>query len=257
MKGTKGDVTSVEDLGNTLRDDPAHLYARAELVEHFHALEAHGKAANILLEGEGLVPEDERPLLLRKAAAKLAHDGETERAVQMIRDLLPTLDGMEQARLTYFALADIAKCKDDRILESAALEKCLSLNPAASDVRFRLAYLYSQMGHERLAVYHYRLRLTQGRDSTALNNLGVALGALGLEAKEIEMLEDAMIESDLARANLSQAYVDRGFLGKAGGLANEVLRGDPDDTALRALGPWTPCSVLRSDGLPRRRRSSG
>ena len=142
----------------------------------------------------------------------------------------------------------VAKSQSDRELESAALERALELNPSDSGTRFRIAYLYGEMENRRLAVYHYTLRLAQGPDSTALNNLGVSYRGLQLPGKEIAAFEKASEEDLLPKANLSHAYVDRGFLVKGEELANQVLHSNPEQIAReRAVAVLDRISQIRLD----------
>lgn len=156
----------------------------------------------------------------------MAEDKQYERSRQIIVKLLRELTDGEELHSAFLTLADIAKHQNDRDLESAALERALDINPAALDVRFRLAYLYSEMNKHGLAIYHYKLRVEQDRDPIAMNNLGVSFAALDLPGKEIEMYEASGAENDLARANLSHAYIDRGFVKVAADLAAALTRGD-------------------------------
>jgi len=184
--------------------------------------------------------------MLRYAAAELAKDKQPERALQTLRDLIPSLTDSAELRKTYLSLADVAKSQTDRELELAALERVIDFDPADSGIRFRLAYLYNEMEKPSLSAYHYKLRTEQGLDD-ALNNLGVAYGRLKLPGKEIAALEKAG-KDWLAKANLSHAYIDRGFLSQGETLANEVTKADCDETALnRATAALTRVSATRSE----------
>jgi hypothetical protein len=111
----------------------------------------------------------------------------------------------------------------DRDLEVSALEKALLSDPSDATVRFRLAYAYGEQENYPLALYHYKIRLTQGPDPAALNNVGVAYDALKLQGKEIESFLAAAPENDLAQGNVSYAYLDRGFFSTAEEIASAVL----------------------------------
>jgi hypothetical protein len=185
--------------------------------------------------------------MLRLAAQELAKDDQQEKAFKLIRDLITTLSDPAELRATYLCLAEVAKSQSDRELESAALERVLELNPSDPDIRFRIAYLYGEMGNRRLGIYHYNLRLDQGPDAISLNNLGVNYRVLELPGSEITAFEKAGEEDLLPKANLSHAYVDRGFLAKGEEFANEVLRSNTDQIAReRATGALNRISTIRS-----------
>jgi len=198
------------------------------------------------MEGVGVVPEESKPALLRQAAKELTTDKRQETAVQILRDLIGRLVDPTELRLTYLSLADVAKSLFDWELETASLERVLDSDPSDSRVRFRLAFLYSDK-NQRLSMYHYNLRLNQGRDGTALNNLGVAYGKLSLPGREIAAFAKASEDSLLAKANLSHAYIDRGFLTEAETLATEVTRADCDEIERsRAIDALRRISTMRS-----------
>jgi hypothetical protein len=128
-------------------------------------------------------------------------------------------------------MADVAKASEDRELEASILECAVRLDPAGTDTRFRLAFLYSEIGKDRVAAYHYRI-LTQGkRDPVVFNNLAVAYGRLDLKGREKQSLLMASANSALGKANLSNAYITAGFLESGVLLAEEVLREGTDEQA--------------------------
>jgi tetratricopeptide (TPR) repeat protein len=170
-----------------------------------------------------------RARILQQAAENLANDGQHDRALKILSDLLQRLPDPEERYSVFLTLAEVARLKVDQVLETAALEQALELNPSDTEVRFRVAYLYGEMKKERLAVYHYRIRISQDQDPAAINNLGAAFEALKLKGKEIEMYEAACPRNELAKANLSHAYVDRGFLKSAEELALQVERSTADN----------------------------
>ncbi len=247
QKSIKGDPGSLEQLKSIVEGEPQNVQARVELARYYRAFKQHSAAARILIEGVEVSPGQSLPRLLRYAAEEFAKDNQHEKSIKTIADLLPLLTDPDEVRQTFLSLADIAKSQSNRELESAALERVLDLDPSDSTVRFRLAYLYSEMNKNGLSIYHYKLRLAQGRDDTALNNLGVAFQTLNLPGNEVETYESVSSDYWLARANLSHAYVDRGFLAEGDELALEVTRADCDETARnRATSALRRIATMRS-----------
>lgn len=246
-KSVKGDSASLAELKRIVQAEPQNVDARVELAHYYGDFKNYGKQVEILRDGVQAAPEEAKTELLQSVAETLAKDEQQAEALQIIRDLLPRLTDPTKLRSAFLSLANIAKNQPDRELESAALEHVLDLDPSDSDIRFRLAYLYGEMGKRHLSAYHYKLRLSQGLDATSLNNLGVAYSTLKLSGKEIQAFEKAAEDSLLAKANLSRAYVDRGFLTNAEQMATEVTKADYDETARnRALGALSRISTIRS-----------
>ncbi len=247
LKSIRGDSASLQKLKASTQEEPENVDAWMELGRYYASFKKHGAAAEILLQGARTVPDRERPVLVRQAAEYLAVEKEYDRALDTITELARTLTDSQQRKLSFVSLADIAKRREDKELEAAALERALDLDPGDLSVRFRLAFLYGETDKDRLAIYHYTLRLAQGSDAAALNNLGVAFAGLKLSGKEIDMYEQASGESGLARANLSHAYVDRGFLARAEGLANEVVGGEGEESERdRAISALNRITRMRS-----------
>jgi tetratricopeptide (TPR) repeat protein len=247
LKSVRGHVESLQELKDVVQREPQNVDARIELAQYYSYFKNYDKAAQNLIDGVDVAPQEFKATLLRHAAEELAKDNKQEKALKIIGDLISRFTEPTELRASYLSLADVAKSQSDRELESAALEHVLDLDPSNSDTRFRLAYLYGEMENRRLSTYHYTLRLYQGQHATALNNLGVAYGALKLPSKEIGAFEKAAEESWLAKANLSHAYVDRGFLTDGEKLANEVMRADCDETERnRAIGALRRVSTIRS-----------
>ena len=72
--------------------------------------------------------------------------------------------------------------KRDEIL-TGTMERLLDLDPADIDIRFALAYKYSEQGSHDLAAMHYARILYAERTAGTWNNLGVAFDQIGLPAK--------------------------------------------------------------------------
>ncbi len=179
--------------------------------------------------GEGL-----RSILIERAANCFAQDRDYGTAYDTLRKVFAEgLARGENRPGSFRTLADIAKHQKYSDLETAALERALDINPADSDTRFRLAYLYSEQNKPQLAMYHYRLHLNQTKDETSANNLAIAFGELDLSGKEIELYQAAG-EMPLAVANVSHAFIDRGFLQHAEELARKILKSDDEQAQTRA-----------------------
>ena len=229
----RGDASSLERLRDAVLQNTRDLTPLLQLSLYYSNLNAHEEAARVLIDGAVSLSPILASDAKRTAAEQLVLAGQTERARELLFNLTRTnID--EARRFAVLSLSNLAKKQSDQYLESTLLEWALKLNPADSDVRFRLAYLYSEMDRPRLSVFHYRICLVR-EDRTAQNNLGVAFGALQLAGKKIEMLNAASSEFALAKANLAHVYINGGFLDRGETLAREAVEESQggDDVSIR------------------------
>lgn len=97
-----------------------------------------------------------------------------------------------------------------------AYEQLLSIDPADTDSRFQLGYLYSQTKAHAAAILHYRRIPSQSRTGLAWNNLGVSLGELSLSSASIAAYREAeRLNDTLAMSNLGNSLMSAGFLPEA------------------------------------------
>lgn len=103
---------------------------------------------------------------------------------------------------------------DDHLV--GALERLLALDPSDLDVRFSLAYKYSDMSRDDLAVHHYLKIPEASRSAIAWNNLGVSFERLGLPVRSVLAYRKAEAAGEtLAASNLAIRLLDAGFVPEA------------------------------------------
>jgi hypothetical protein len=84
------------------------------------------------------------------------------------------------------------------------------------DMRFSLAYKYSNIENNDLAVFHYLRIPSEERTSMTWNNLGVAFGLSGLPAKSVNAYRRAeQLGETLAMSNIAEKLITAGFLPEA------------------------------------------
>lgn len=151
-----------------------------------------------------------------------------------LREDLPDDD----KRLIYGYLADVAKAMENNELFTAFAEKALVLNPSNDSLRFSLAYKYSNMDKDALALYHYNILAANSPDSSNCNNLGVAYASLGMPSKAVEAYTKANeLGATISRANLAQKLLNEGFIGYANEQLKEAMKSEnyEKDNVGRAL----------------------
>jgi tetratricopeptide (TPR) repeat protein len=133
------------------------------------------------------------------------------------------LSESDQASLAV-ALADLAKRDSAGEDEAAWLEHSLSLLPDDHDVRFRLAYLYSALGNNQLALFHYQKLSVMKPSDAALNNLGVSRIGLDLPSLGVAAFKrSSEMRYSLAMANRAARLMDQGFLREAEAVLDESI----------------------------------
>ncbi len=160
--------------------------------------------------------EDDRKGIVncyKQASLCLAYDGKYDEAIELQSELL-FQESLKEYKVRVLAgLATIAKTSDDSEKFCIYAEGSLNLDSSDSDLRFDLAYRYSQTGHVKLSLLHYKKLTDTIKSLAGLNNLGVAYETLGLSAKSIRSYSDAAeLNHTLAMANIAQRYLDGGFV---------------------------------------------
>lgn len=119
---------------------------------------------------------------------------------------------------------EIATQNNNDDLIAASLEALLELDPADHDTRFNLAYKYSSLGHDDLALYHYLKIPSHERSEATWNNLGVAYARLHMPIKAVDCYK--LSESQrgtVAMSNMAKKLLDAGFLSDAEALCEKAL----------------------------------
>ena len=114
------------------------------------------------------------------------------------------------------SLLSYTKKLNDEYLFLVFCEQLLSINPVNAKIRFDLAFKYSEINQNNLAIYHYRKYLNITDDPIALNNVAVSYDSLGLKVKAVESYKKSKEkEMTLAMSNLADKYLNEGFVEEA------------------------------------------
>jgi tetratricopeptide (TPR) repeat protein len=126
-----------------------------------------------------------------------------------VREVVSHAPAAERAALDVQRL--LAEEMEDENLLVGTLERLLALDPSDLDVRFALAYKYSNVGRDDLAVHHYLKIPAASRSATAWNNLGVSFERLGLPVRSVRAYREAEAAGEtLAASNLAIRLLDAG-----------------------------------------------
>lgn len=95
-------------------------------------------------------------------------------------------------------------------------EYSINIKPENTELRFKLAYNYSQNGFDKLSLLHYTILINSTKSSMGLNNLGVQYNNFKMPAKAINCYKkSAEYDETLAMANIAFQYLNEGFVSEA------------------------------------------
>jgi thioredoxin-like negative regulator of GroEL len=164
----------------------------------------------------------------------LSYNKDIDGALLILRKLLSDNNYKEFRASIFKAMAEISKETNDIDRYIIYAEASLDIDPSDTNLRFNLAYVYSNNSDNQLAFLHYRKLIDTSIDSVALNNLGVQYDTLNMPSKCIKSYyKSTEYKETLAMANLAQKYIDKGFaeqarelIDKANKLSNEGIKVD-------------------------------
>jgi tetratricopeptide (TPR) repeat protein len=151
-----------------------------------------------------------------KASWCLALDNNYNAAVDMLKQILTNSQFEEKKAEILSAMANISK--DRGLIEEfiSYAEASLSVDPLNTDLRFNLAYVYSDINYQKLALLHYKKLMDITKGAVAMNNLGVCYSSLKLKGKSIVSFFKSVEENEtLAMGNLAHNYLESGFMNDA------------------------------------------
>lgn len=212
IAGRHADVNTLREIADRNPKNPV-LIQRLAL-----ALEWMGEKRQAANEIAQRLAVTSRKLLLQLQEARLRRGlGEPAEALALAREVLR--DNNLQAAVRRDALAEQGRDLEamGQIMEAfGSFEQALEVDPANMDVRFHLAYQYSQHNLKVLALVHYEVLESQNATGMAINNLGAALHDLGLPMLGTAHYITAAKEGiAISHGNLAGLLLDGGFLDEA------------------------------------------
>jgi len=172
--------------------------------------------------------ESKKTYFIRNLAYVYKDNNEADRAIRLLEERIADVKTDEERTIVYKAISDIEKKRGNELVAALALEKVIERNPDDKDVLFDAAYSQANSELLFLAINNYdTLIRLDPENSTALNNLGVAVAKINLELKATEMYKRSVEKGNtLAMANLAQRYLNIGLVEEADGLIKKALESD-------------------------------
>ena len=224
LAGKGGRLAKLEQYAKeNNKNSLVHTY----LAKGYEFFKDHAKAARQYMNAAERTSEPEQALRrYTQAAVQFARADEKEEVRTSIqsamRFLVDAEDGEVILTKTLLELADLSKDQD---LFLGLSEKLVQLLPGDMDARFRLAYRYSEMDRNELALFHYLKIPYQERSDMTWNNLGVAFDQLELSSKSVKSYRIAESKNNtLSMSNLAQKLIRAGFLDEAGQLCDTAVK---------------------------------
>jgi tetratricopeptide (TPR) repeat protein len=246
FRASAGDSSSLEWLESRATARPPTASAVEQLARFYADHGQSKRGIQLLSDSLVSIAAEDRAEIVFYLVELYRDQGESGKAEGLLQNLLA--EGSNKKRARAFAeLAQIAKARGDVNLRLGALEKAVELNPLVDSRRFDLAHLYEESKRPQMAVFHYRLLAQDEHAQGAKNNLAVALGGLGLKAKEVEGYRAIAGDYPLAKANLAVLYAEAGFLDQALEMAVPVISSGDEQAVERANYVISRVGVLRRE----------
>lgn len=218
---------NLEKLERLAAESPSNSAITANLAASYSHYEEPAKAARAYERAADTVDDVQGEIrLLGNAVLEYEEAGNKTQALALEIRMRQRCEEAGQGEIDVLkAVKRSAEARKEDEVELAAVERLLELSPGDDDTRFSLAFKYSDMGRDDLAVYHYSRISIGNRTAVAWNNLGVSLNLLGMPIRSVAAYRRSeKLGETLAMSNLAHKFLEAGFLQEA----KEVL-----DTALK------------------------
>jgi len=237
-----GDTSALPRLGALAQQFPDNPSLTEFMALSYSVSGEHNRAATLYRQAaEKTQEEEDRVRLTIQAAEELRQAGLKEQAATQLKELITSIASAAQRARAYAALAD---AEGDRVGPDRAAElyeQSLQENPGNAEVRFKLAYLYGEMGRHELSLFHYqKLRQVPAeRAGEGINNLAIEYSRLEMPIKAVRTYTLASDRgSTIAMANLARVMLGAGLVEEANqwlDRAEEKYQNDPGIHNVRGL----------------------
>ena len=217
----------LEELRSLSKEYPDNDEIAIYLGEAYEEYEDFNKAADQYEKSAKHAQTDKARLFrLCKSAMARSKGGDAdaeEWLLNQARELMVSVDDGEFEVLS--TIKDINKIQnnDDKYLAYA--ETILNLRPDDHDLRFLLAFKYSELGNDELSLLHYLRIPSKERSSAVWNNIGVAHDRIGNGYKSVNAYrESETLGGTRAMSNLAHKLITAGFINEAEEICNRAVK---------------------------------
>jgi hypothetical protein len=214
-----GDPEAFSKLKVLVNENKNNFGVVEQLSLAYKEMREYRKAKNIFCETRKLLDtteeKDKEKIIdcYEKESLYLVLDNEYEESIELLSDLLYEDNFKEYKAKILAGLANLAKIKEDIEGFFIYAEGSLNIDPANTELRFDLAYRYSEEGENEMSLLHYKKLTNTTKSPGGLNNLGVQYNILELPVKSMDSyFESAKNKNTLAMANIAERYLNGGLI---------------------------------------------
>lgn len=217
----------IEDLIKLSKENPKHPEPIALIGFQYGELGEFIEAGEFFLKAAEKESNDiEKIKRICSASENFGKARNYDKAFEIIINELKCPDLEDECKFKlYGTMASIFEMKKDSDLQICFMEKALEINPFDDSLRFNLAYRYSEIGKEELALYHYKKVVSRNPSPSSWNNLGVSYANCNLNGKSIAAYKESKnLNETLAMANMAFRYIEAGFFEDAREILDEAVK---------------------------------
>lgn len=222
--GKGGQLTTLDQLATDHPHNTEILKYRAQGYQDYGEEEKAAQYFEVAAQEAGSQLEKLR--LLGQAARAFASATRREQCQRTIEQMKSTTSVGEDGELSLLStLRDVAKIEKSDDAYCSLTERILDLRPSDIDLRFELAYKYSERGFEDLSLYHYLKIPYLERTPMTWNNLGVQFDHFELVSQSVDAYRNSEAHDEtLAMSNLANKFLKAGFLKEAEEICNRAIK---------------------------------
>jgi len=220
-----GKKDNLNDLLTLQKENPANPHVQNAIGEIRDSYDQFGLAAEAYsLAAQCSVNSENKLWSLCDAALSSAKNNDVVKAHGYLEECRIQADSVSGGKeILLSCLSDIATVHKDDDSFITCCEALLRSNPDDLDRRFKLAYKYSELGENDLALYHYRIHAQRKPTENVWNNIGVAAANLTLPIRAVKAYRKAEeLGETLAMSNLAHKFINEGFIEEANELCTKA-----------------------------------
>ncbi len=221
-----GEKDILEDLLTLSENNPQHPSPHKRLGNLLEEYKQYEKAASHYIIASELSSKSEvKSAFICRAAESFMNAGKVKEGKELLLDYIGKQGGeIFQNYEIYKTLANIQKEAGNYERFFSLAEKAIDIKPTDNNLRFDLAYAYSEKKNHIMALHHYKIICSSTPDESSWNNLGAKLDELEMKGKAIKSyLMSKEMGGTHAIGNLAYKLMDVGYFEMAKEYLHEAL----------------------------------
>lgn len=224
LSGKGGSLSEMEQLVNKNPEVGKAQFYLGKAYEIYKEYEKAGQAFKRAAEHVESI--EDRLSDFGEAALAYYHGGmklKSEEIIAIMKQEVCQSNAGEKYLIT--TLQEIANIESDMDVYFGLSERLLEIKPSDTNIRFNLAFKYSEGNEKKLSLFHY-LRIPEPeRSGGTWNNLGVQYDQFQMACSSINAYRKAeLIGETLAMSNIANKFIDAGFLPEAKDICGKAIK---------------------------------